>query len=180
MRAGEYHEYGLVLMLATGYYIAMNTEVEYQACIPFSAISLGIRCSDKALLGIDFLPHDAPAIAPTNAYARHICQILNDYLQQPSQALDVTLIAQGTSFQKRVWQEIRRIPLGHTITYGELAKRIHSGPRAVANACGANRIPLIIPCHRVVASNGIGGFMQGKRTNALHIKRWLLAHEGAL
>ena len=123
MRAGEYHEYGLVFMLATGYYIAMNTEVEYQACIPFSAISLGIRCSDKALLGIDFLPHDAPAIAPTNAYARHICQILNDYLQQPSQALDVTLIAQGTSFQKRVWQEIRRIPLGHTITYGELAKR---------------------------------------------------------
>ncbi|HEY7986393.1 MAG TPA: methylated-DNA--[protein]-cysteine S-methyltransferase [Methylophilaceae bacterium] len=158
----------------------MTTEVEYQACIPFSAISLGIRCSDKALLGIDFLPHDAPAIAPTNAFARKVCQVLNDYLQQPSQPLDVAVIPQGTAFQQRVWQEICRIPLGQTITYGELAKRIHSGPRAVANACGANKTPLIVPCHRVVASNGIGGFMQGKRTNALHIKRWLLAHEGAL
>ena len=158
----------------------MNTEVEYQACMPFSAISLGIRCSNSALLGIDFLPHDAPVIAPANAFAHHICRILNDYLQQPSQALDVDLIAHGTAFQQRVWQEIRRIPMGHTITYGELAKRIRSGPRAVANACGANRIPLIIPCHRVVASNGIGGFMQGMRNYALHIKRWLLSHEGAL
>lgn len=158
----------------------MNTAVEYQACIPFSAISLGIRCSDKALLGIDFLAHDAPEIAPTNDFARQVCEILNAYLQQPSQPLDVAIVPQGTAFQQRVWQEIRRIPLGQTITYGELAKRINSGPRAVANACGANQTPLLIPCHRVVARNGIGGFMQGKRTNALHIKRWLLAHEGAL
>jgi methylated-DNA-[protein]-cysteine S-methyltransferase len=155
----------------------MNTDTEYQACIPFSAISLGIRCSDKVLLGIDFLPHDTPAMAPTNTLARQICQTLNDYLQQPSRPLDVPFALRGTDFQRRVWEEIRRIPLGQTITYGELAMRTHSGARAVANACGANKIPLVIPCHRVVASNGIGGFMQGKRSNALHIKCWLLAHE---
>jgi methylated-DNA-[protein]-cysteine S-methyltransferase len=158
----------------------MNTDTEYQACIPFSAISLGIRCSDKALLGIDFLPHNAPAIAPTNAFAKQVCDVLNEFLENPSQPLDLAFVPQGTAFQQRVWQEIRRIPLGQTITYGELAKRTRSGARAVANACGANKVPLVIPCHRVVASNGIGGFMQGTRTNALHIKRWLLAHEGAL
>jgi methylated-DNA-[protein]-cysteine S-methyltransferase len=158
----------------------MNTETEYQACIPFSAISLGIRCNDKALLGIDFLPHDTPAVAPANAFATKVCAALNDFLQHPTQPLEFSLVPRGTAFQQRVWQEIRRIPLGQTITYGELAKRTRSGARAVANACGANKIPLVIPCHRVVASNGIGGFMQGKRSNALHIKRWLLAHEGAL
>jgi methylated-DNA-[protein]-cysteine S-methyltransferase len=158
----------------------MNTDTKYQACIPFSAISLGIRCSDTALLGIDFLPHDTLAIEPTNAFARQVCQTLNNYLQHPSQPLNVPYTFQGTAFQQRVWQEISRLPSGQIITYGELAKRIRSGPRAVANACGANKIPLIIPCHRVVGSNGIGGFMRGKRSNALHIKSWLLAHEGAL
>jgi methylated-DNA-[protein]-cysteine S-methyltransferase len=158
----------------------MNTDAEYQACIPFSVISLGIRCTDKVLLGIDFLPHDTPTIAPANAFAHRVCQALNDYLQHPSQPLDVPLIAQGTAFQQRVWQEISRVPAGQVITYGELAKRTRSGPRAVANACGANKVPLVIPCHRVVGSNGIGGFMRGKRTNALNIKSWLLAHEGAL
>jgi methylated-DNA-[protein]-cysteine S-methyltransferase len=157
----------------------MKTDAEYQACIPFAAISLGIRCSDTELLGIDFLPHDTPAMEPVNPFACQICETLNDYLQHPHKPLDVPFILRGTPFQQRVWEEIRRIPLGRTITYGELAKRTRSGARAVANACGANKIPLVIPCHRVVASNGIGGFMRGKRNNALHIKRWLLAHEGA-
>jgi methylated-DNA-[protein]-cysteine S-methyltransferase len=84
----------------------------------------------------------------------------------------------GTVFQQRVWQAIASIPLGQTRSYGQLAEQLNSGPRAVANACGANRIPLIIPCHRVLAKNGLGGFMQGKK-NGLNIKRWLLAHEGA-
>lgn len=156
----------------------MNTDTEYQACIPFSAISLGVHCSDTVLLGIDFLPHDTPAIAPANNLARQICQTLNDYLQHPEKPLDVPFTLRGTAFQRRVWEEIRHIPLGQTITYGELAKRTRSGARAVANACGANKIPLVIPCHRVVASNGIGGFMHGTRNSALNIKRWLLAHEG--
>jgi methylated-DNA-[protein]-cysteine S-methyltransferase len=84
---------------------------------------------------------------------------------------------QGTAFQRRVWQAIAAIPVGQTRTYGQIARQIGSGPRAVANACGANNTPLLIPCHRVVAQNGIGGFMQSKQ-NGLLIKQWLLAHEG--
>ena len=83
----------------------------------------------------------------------------------------------GTPFQQRVWQAISAIPCGQVLTYGQLAAQIGSGPRAVANACGANNLPLIVPCHRVVAQNGIGGFMQGN-PDGLKVKKWLLKHEG--
>ncbi|MBU3737317.1 MAG: MGMT family protein, partial [Methylobacterium sp.] len=72
---------------------------------------------------------------------------------------------------------LRSIPAGRTLTYGELAASLGSGARAVANACGANPVPLVIPCHRVVARDGLGGFMQGRASAALQIKQWLLQHE---
>lgn len=105
------------------------------------------------------------------------CQQIMRYLQQPAAPFSLPLAQQGTPFQQRVWQAIAAIPSGQTRTYGQLAYQLGSGPRAVANACGANRLPLLVPCHRVVAQNGIGGFMQGKQ-NGLLIKQWLLLHEG--
>jgi methylated-DNA-[protein]-cysteine S-methyltransferase len=86
-------------------------------------------------------------------------------------------VQHGTPYQQRVWQAISAIPRGQVLTYGDIAAQIGSGPRAVANACGANNIPLIVPCHRVVAKGGIGGFMQGNK-DGLKIKKWLLKHEG--
>lgn len=103
-------------------------------------------------------------------------QVLH-YLQQPAAKLDLPLTQQGTAFQQRVWQAIAAIPSGQVRTYGELAREIGSGPRAVANACGANKLPLLVPCHRVVAQHGLGGFMQGNNYGLL-IKQWLLKHEG--
>jgi O-6-methylguanine DNA methyltransferase len=84
------------------------------------------------------------------------------------------LVAAGTNFQKRVWHHIRAIPYGSDITYQGLAKLAGSpkGSRAVGMACGANQIALMIPCHRVVAVNGLGGFAGG-----VNIKKDLLAHE---
>lgn len=105
------------------------------------------------------------------------CQQIVQYLQQPATKFDLPLTQHGTAFQQRVWQAIAAIPLGQVRTYGELARQIGSGPRAVANACGANNLPILVPCHRVVAQHGLGGFMQGKQ-NGLLIKRWLLKHEG--
>lgn len=113
----------------------------------------------------------------THSLVNLVCQQIMRYLQQPSAPFSFPLAQQGTPFQQRVWQAIAAIPCGQTRTYGELASQIGSGPRAVANACGANHLPLVIPCHRVVAKHGIGGFMQGKR-NGLLIKQWLLHHEG--
>jgi methylated-DNA-[protein]-cysteine S-methyltransferase len=90
----------------------------------------------------------------------------------------LTLDPQGTPFQRRVWQELRRIPRGQTISYKELAQRIGNPQacRAVGQANGRNPIPLIIPCHRVIAADGgLGGYSSG-----LERKRWLLRHEEAI
>jgi len=100
------------------------------------------------------------------------------YLQHASSTFDLAIQQDGTAFQKKVWLAIAAIPCGQTRTYSELAQQIGSGPRAVANACGANRLPLLIPCHRVVAKSGLGGFMQGAH-NGLLIKQWLLQHESS-
>jgi methylated-DNA-[protein]-cysteine S-methyltransferase len=108
---------------------------------------------------------------------KQMTQEILAYLQQPHQAFSLPAQLAGSAFQQKVWLAILAIPLGQTRTYSELAAQLQSGPRAVANACGANRLPLLIPCHRVVAKNGLGGFMRGDK-NGLNIKRWLLAHEG--
>lgn len=97
---------------------------------------------------------------------------LKDFAYPPSKS--------GTSFQCRVWQEIAKIPYGQTMCYGDLAKRLGSSARAVGGACGANPLPIIIPCHRVVAKNQLGGFSFGPKNQQQYIKRWLLQHEGAL
>jgi len=84
----------------------------------------------------------------------------------------------GTTFQRRVWAAIAAIPNHQTRTYGEIARALHSAPRAVGQACGANPFPLVIPCHRVLASGGgLGGFARHGGGFLLDVKRWLLAHE---
>lgn len=103
---------------------------------------------------------------------------IKQYLQQADTPFNLPLIQSGTAFQQRVWQAISAIPLGQTRSYEQIARQLGTGARAVANACGANALPIIVPCHRVVAKNGLGGFMQSKQ-DGLRIKKWLLSHEGA-
>jgi methylated-DNA-[protein]-cysteine S-methyltransferase len=149
----------------------------YQACLVTPFVSFGIRCSESAVSEITFLPADAAAIVPAGGLALTAWRQLEQYLIDPLHAFDLPLAIAGTPFQRRVWAEIQRIPVGETITYAELARRVGSGPRAVANACGANALPIVIPCHRVVGTAGVGGFMRGRRMDALDLKRWLLSHE---
>lgn len=89
---------------------------------------------------------------------------------------DLPLTITGSPFDKRVWEAMRQIPYGQTRSYGEIAMEVGSGPRAIGGACGRNRIPLVIPCHRVLARHGLGGFSGGA---GLPTKRWLLQLEGA-
>ncbi len=143
---------------------------------PFGAVAISAHGHQ---LAIDFLLKSPSAENYQSAQPlvqQAYAQIIQ-YLQQPTIAFNLPVTMQGTAFQRRVWQAIAAIPVGQTRTYGQIARQIGSGPRAVANACGANNTPLFIPCHRVVAQNGIGGFMQSKQ-NGLLIKQWLLAHEG--
>lgn len=138
---------------------------------------LGIVTDGAALTAIDFLPAGTPELAPQDAVADRACAQLRGYLADPTFRFDLPLAPGGTPFQARVWQALRLIPSGSTQSYGELARLLHSAPRAVGQACGANPIPLIIPCHRVLAKAALGGFMNSTDSGPLSIKRWLLQHE---
>jgi methylated-DNA-[protein]-cysteine S-methyltransferase len=113
--------------------------------------------------------HDAPPVLKETATQ------LEEYFAGERTEFDVPMELDGTVFQKEVWAELSRIPYGETISYGELARRVGrpKGPRAVGQANGRNPIPIIVPCHRVLASSGIGGYGGG-----LPMKRSLLAVEG--
>jgi methylated-DNA-[protein]-cysteine S-methyltransferase len=100
---------------------------------------------------------------------------LEEYFARERTGFDIPMELDGTEFQREVWAELARIPYGQTISYGELARRVGRprGPRAVGQANGKNPIAIIVPCHRVVAGNGIGGYGGG-----LPMKRALLTLEG--
>ena len=103
---------------------------------------------------------------------------LDRYFDGKLRRFDLPLAAHGTDFQKRVWAAMRDIPYGETATYGGLAMIVGSGPRPIGMACGRNPIPIIQPCHRVLAADGKeGGFSGGK---GLPTKRQLLALEGVV
>jgi methylated-DNA-[protein]-cysteine S-methyltransferase len=126
-----------------------------------------------------YLPRDEPAAAPSDRVAALAVREIERYLADPEFRFTVPLAPAGTAFQRRVWQQIGAIPLGQSRTYGEVARMVRSAPRAVGQACGANRIALIIPCHRVVGAQGsMGGFMNADAGDPIAIKRWLLTHEG--
>jgi methylated-DNA-[protein]-cysteine S-methyltransferase len=143
---------------------------------PFAV--LGIRTQGHHLTGIEYLPLGVATLEPVDAFAREVCRQLDGYLQDPDFRLDLPYLQQGTDYQRKVWGEVQAIPRGETLSYSEVGARIGSAPRPVGAACGANRIPLLIPCHRVVAAGGIGGFMHSRGGRAIDIKRWLLRHEG--
>jgi len=102
---------------------------------------------------------------------------LDDYFDGGSRVFDLPLQPAGTEFQRRVWSLMQEIPYGGTITYGEMSDRLNSSARAVGMACGANPIPLIIPCHRVLAANGMGGY---SGDGGVETKVALLRREGVL
>ena len=152
----------------------------YQAKYPAPFAVLGIRATAGRLLGIDYLPRGAAPLAPLNEMAEKTCAQIERYLADPAHAFRLPFEYDGTSFQCRVWREIRAIPVGSVLTYSDIARQLGTAPRPVGGACGANRIPIVIPCHRVLAAHGLGGFMHARAGPPIEIKRWLLRHEGAL
>lgn len=144
---------------------------------PFAV--LGIRTVGELLTDIEYLPRGAATLAPLNKLAERVCRQIERYLDDAEYRFDLPFEYCGSEFQCRVWREISRIRAGHTKTYKDLAVKLHNAPRAVGGACGKNRLPLLIPCHRVLGSNGIGGFMHARGGEPITIKKWLLTHEGA-
>ena len=144
-----------------------------------------LTASDSALTGVWFPGKGevtcAPANdgrGPANAVLARACEQLAEYFAGTRTTFAVPLEPAGTPFQRRVWEALRAIPYGATLSYSELARRLGDvrATRAVGAANGRNPIPIVVPCHRVVGADGsLTGFGGG-----LDRKRWLLEHEGAL
>ncbi|HTV90820.1 MAG TPA: methylated-DNA--[protein]-cysteine S-methyltransferase [Stellaceae bacterium] len=100
---------------------------------------------------------------------------LRRYFAGELKQFDLPLMPAGSPFEARVWQAMQQIPFGETRSYGDLAAGVGSSPRAVGGACGKNPIPIVIPCHRVLAKSGIGGY---SGSGGLVTKQRLLALEG--
>jgi methylated-DNA-[protein]-cysteine S-methyltransferase len=170
-------------LFALPYPVAMETA---QASRLFSAIvdapfgAVGVRTAAGVLQELVYLPKDFEALAPSDAMAERAARQVERYLKEPDFRFDLPLAQVGTAFQQRVWSAIAAISRGQVLTYGQVAKQVRSAPRAVGQACGANWFPLVIPCHRVTATGGLGGFANQDDTAGFHlgVKRWLLAHEG--
>lgn len=144
---------------------------------------LSITEAGGAVVGIAWSDHQAgdatgvlgaqPGETPLLARA---AEQLGEYFAGARRDFDLPLNPAGTPFQRRVWAEMAHIPFGATASYGALAREVGSVARAVGGACGANPIPIVIPCHRVVAAGGtLGGFSGGTGPAT---KRALLELEG--
>lgn len=115
-----------------------------------------------------------------NKVRENILSQLDNYFCSAISFPGIPLAPQGTPFQRSVWHELSEIPLGETRTYGDIANKLNSSPRAVGNACRKNPIQIIIPCHRIISAKGIGGYAGKTDGKQLNIKRWLLKHEGVV
>jgi methylated-DNA-[protein]-cysteine S-methyltransferase len=157
---------------------AINDYYQARVRVPFGV--LGVRTEGAVVSEIVFLPKSVTPLAPRTKLAEKAASQIARYIDDPEYRFKLPLKEVGTPFQQRVWGAISGIPSGRTLSYGAIAKQIRTGPRAVGQACGANWFPLVIPCHRVVASGGLGGFGSQVEEDGYHmtIKRWLLAHEG--
>lgn len=148
----------------------------YQAVVAAPGFAIGVRCDDDEVIALAYL-EPGVEIAPDTPLSCEVVRQLQAYLADPGFDFSLPLRPSGTAFQRRVWDAIAAIPPRQTRTYGELARALHNAPRAVGQACGANPFPLIVPCHRVIAAGGIGGFARQRGGFLLDVKRWLLAHE---
>lgn len=138
---------------------------------------LALKFSGEQLCQLAFVPDTSPLVAPKTDVAAYIVAQLELYFRNPCWRFDLLLLPQGTEFQRRVWQALREIPVGTTVTYGQLAWRLDSSARAVGGACRSNPVALVVPCHRVVSATGVGGFMGHSQGEEINIKAWLLEHE---
>jgi methylated-DNA-[protein]-cysteine S-methyltransferase len=139
---------------------------------------LELFISPAGLHAIRYGPVDDAACPPVGHLAHCAVAELLAYFTDPHQCFTLPLVAMGTPFQRRVWWSLRDIPVGEVRSYGQVARQLGSGPRAVGGACRANPWPLVVPCHRVVGCRGLVGYAGQTVEQGIAIKRWLLRHEG--
>jgi methylated-DNA-[protein]-cysteine S-methyltransferase len=153
----------------------------FDVVLEFPKMKVAVATRDDRVVEIRFLPPGAATKAPVNALAARAAEQLERYRDDPDAKFDLPVVIEGAPLQRAVWDAMCVIPRGKTRTYGELARELGAhfpvDARAIGQACGDNRLPIVIPCHRVVAADGIGGFGHATGGYLLEVKRWLLMHE---
>ena len=151
----------------------------YDAIFSTDIATIGIQLENSKLIKVDYLTRKNN-IKPTSKLVENIQNKIEKYLKDTSKTNDLKIDVKldVTPFQKKVLNQLILIPYGETKTYGEIAKKLKTSPRAVGNACRRNPIPIVIPCHRVVASKGLGGYSGAIEGETQDIKRNLLKLEG--
>jgi methylated-DNA-[protein]-cysteine S-methyltransferase len=151
----------------------------FDVVVEFPKMKVGVVTRDDRVLEIRYLPPAHAVLEPRNELAKRAASQLEQYRDNPDTRFDLPVVIEGSPLERGVWQAMCAIPRGSTRTYGEIARELGADPRAIGQACGDNRLPLVIPCHRVVAANGLGGFAHATSGYLLEAKRWLLLHEAA-
>jgi methylated-DNA-[protein]-cysteine S-methyltransferase len=164
-----------------------NQFQEYIVGLPETPLGpLRLCFTDRGLAALEFAGDGSAPLLADDSLPKHLLPLIEAvrwelstyFAGSRTDFTALTLDPRGTPFQLRVWQELGHIPRGQTISYGELARRVGNpkASRAVGQANAVNPIPIIVPCHRVIAADGgLGGYSSG-----LDRKRWLLRHEGAM
>jgi len=163
----------------------VTTELRARGVITTPVGTLVVTASRKGVTSIERRSAKASRAADSRIVgdataARHVARAvreLREYFAGTRRRFTVRLDLEATEFRRAAWEQLRRIPFGSTISYGEQARRAGRprAVRAIGSANGANPVPIIVPCHRVVAGNGEGGYSLG-----IAMKRKLLAHEARL
>jgi methylated-DNA-[protein]-cysteine S-methyltransferase len=156
-----------------------RSRADYSLVLASPLGRLGIRLEGEAVCRLDYLPGSTALKPARSRSARRISRELAQYFADSAYRIGVPLKLSGTPFQRRVWSALQTIPPGETSTYAEVASQLGSGARAVGNACRRNPVSVIVPCHRVVAASGMGGYSGRTSDRAIWRKHWLLSHEGA-
>ena len=154
---------------------------DFDAVIVSPVGYLGLQENAGFLTRIEFLGPEAVAKAPQSALLQDAERQFAAWFADPAFQFSIPYRLDGSEFRRKVWAQIAAIPCGKVRTYAEIARALQSAPRPVGGACGANPLPMLIPCHRVVAAHGLGGFNARRGgVDWLPIKRWLLTHEHVL
>ena len=123
------------------------------------------------------LPSLNQTASPISVLEQNTLKQLEHYFQDAHIDWQLPLLDCGTVFQQKVWRTLQTIPLGESYSYSDVADILNSSPRAVGNACRVNPYVIIVPCHRVIAKSGLGGYDGQTAGRSLEIKQWLLKHE---
>jgi methylated-DNA-[protein]-cysteine S-methyltransferase len=142
-------------------------------------ISLEVVSEDETIVQINYIKPDKTHNSSDNLLINQLKAQIGLFSSNPCLRIDVPHKLKGTEFQKKVWHFLHQIPAGEVMSYGQLSQIVGGSPLAVGQALKRNPLPLIYPCHRVVAKSGIGGFAGARDGYLVDLKKTLLKLESS-